>query len=204
MPSPLISVVAPCYNEGQSLPFFLEQVAKALDGIPKIEYEILAIDDGSTDNTADVLEEHQTSIPRLGVVRFVRNFGHQAALSAGLAQAKGDAVICMDSDMQHPPSLIPELVHQWQAGFDVVQTIRRSQPGLSKSVSSKVFYKALNFFAEVPITSGAADFRLMSRRAVDALLGLPEHTRFLRGLVAWLGFPCTTIEFDAPPRHAGS
>jgi polyisoprenyl-phosphate glycosyltransferase len=175
-----------------------------LRNIPGIDYEIVAVNDGSTDETASVLEVMRMRNPRLGVIQFVRNFGHQAALSAGLSHACGDAVVCMDADLQHPPELLAEMVGSWQQGFDVVQTVRRSQPGLAKSFSSRMFYSMLNLFSEVEITDGAADFRLMSRRAVDSLMALPERTRFIRGLVAWLGFPCATIEFDAPRRHAGS
>jgi len=199
----LISVVVPCYNEAECLSPFLERVERALADVPDTEYEILAINDGSKDHTGAVLEACRLQNPRLGVIEFVRNFGHQAALSAGLVRARGDAVICMDADLQHPPELLPELIRSWRQGFDVVQTVRRTQPGLTKSLSSRAFYWLLNRFSEVEISSGAADFRLMSRRAVTALLALPEQSRFLRGLVAWLGFPCTTIEFDAAPRYAG-
>jgi glycosyltransferase involved in cell wall biosynthesis len=204
MNSSLISIVVPCFNEAACFSIFLERVEKVLGGVEGIDYEVLAINDGSKDNTAAVLEECRLRDPRLGVIQFVRNFGHQAALSAGLAHARGDAVICMDADLQHPPELLPELICRWRQGFDVVQTVRRSQPGLTKSLSSRAFYRLLNLLSEVEIASGAADFRLMSRRAVDSLLALPERARFLRGLVAWLGFPCTMIEFDAPRRHAGT
>jgi polyisoprenyl-phosphate glycosyltransferase len=200
----LITVVVPCYNEGACFPVFLQRLESALSAVPDIDYEILAVNDGSKDDTAAVLENRRLRDRRLGIIQFVRNFGHQAALSAGLAHAHGDAVICMDADLQHPPELLPELIRLWRRGFDVVQTVRRSQPGLTKSLSSRAFYFLLNFFSEVELTNGAADFRLMSRRAVDSLLALPERSRFLRGLVAWLGFPCTTIEYDAPPRLAGS
>jgi polyisoprenyl-phosphate glycosyltransferase len=202
-PEALISIVVPCYNEAGCLHAFIDAVERAMLSVPACQYEILAVNDGSKDETAAVLEECRLRNPRVGIIQFVRNFGHQAALSAGLAHASGDAVICMDSDLQHPPELLPRLIDQWRKGFDVVQTIRRSQPGLTKSLTSRTFYALLNLFSEVEIASGAADFRLMSRRAVDSLLALPERSRVLRGLVAWLGFPCTTIEFDAPPRHAG-
>lgn len=200
----LISIVVPCYDEAVCLPVFLGRLEKALSTVPDIRYEILAVNDGSTDDTAAVLENCRLREPRLGVIQFVRNFGHQAALSAGLAHTHGDAIICMDADLQHPPELLPELIRLWRSGFDVVQTVRRTQPGLTKSLFSRAFYFLLNFFSEVELTNGAADFRLMSRRAVDSLLALPERSRFLRGLVAWLGFSCTTIEYDAPPRLAGS
>jgi polyisoprenyl-phosphate glycosyltransferase len=199
----LISIVVPCYNEADCLPTFLDRVQGALGAMPGIDYEIVAVNDGSSDATSSVLEDMRMRDPRLGVIQFVRNFGHQAALSAGLSCAIGEAVICMDADLQHPPELLPELVRNWQQGFDVVQTVRRSQPGLAKSFSSRMFYSLFNLFSDVPITDGAADFRLMSRRAVDSLMALPERTRFIRGLVAWLGFPCATVEFDAPQRHAG-
>jgi polyisoprenyl-phosphate glycosyltransferase len=199
----LISVVVPCYNEAACLPAFLEQLETTLRDVPHIDYEILAVNDGSTDGTAATLEKYRSQNSRLGIIQFVRNFGHQAALSAGLTLAKGDAVICMDADLQHPPESLPALIEGWRRGFDVVQTVRRTQPGIAKSLSSRLFYRLLNLFSEIEITSGAADFRLMSRRAVDSLLALPERSRFLRGLVAWLGFPCTTIEFDAPARLAG-
>jgi dolichol-phosphate mannosyltransferase len=179
----------------------MEQV---LDQVADIEYEALIVDDGSKDETAVVVENYRLKNPRVGILQFVRNFGHQAALSAGLMHARGDAVICMDADLQHPPELLPDMIRSWRQGFDVVQTVRRTQPGLTKSLSSRLFYLLLNHLSEIEIASGAADFRLMSRRAVDSLLALPERSRFLRGLVAWLGFPCTTIEFDAPRRHAGT
>jgi dolichol-phosphate mannosyltransferase len=134
-----------------------------------------------------------------------RNFGHQAALSAGLAHAVGDAVVMMDGDLQHPPALIPDLLKQWRAGFDVVNTIRRDagHVGLLKRWLSRCFYRAFNWLANVQIEPGAADFRLVSRPVLDVLNGLPERPRFLRGLVPWLGFRQTHVEFTAPPRWAG-
>lgn len=204
MAEDLISIVVPCYNEFASIPYILERIDRSLREVADIDYEIVIVDDGSCDDTPEILEICQKTNPHLAVIRFVRNFGHQAALSAGLTHARGSAVICMDGDLQHPPELLPELIGRWREGFDVVQTIRRSQPGLTKSVTSRLFYMVLNLFSEVRVEDGAADFRLMSRRAVDSLLAMPEQSRFLRGLVAWLGFPCTTIEFEAPPRRAGT
>jgi dolichol-phosphate mannosyltransferase len=199
-----ISLVVPCYNEQACLPTFLERLQRLLADLPHTDYEILVVDDGSTDDTAAVVERARLREPRIGIIRFVRNFGHQAALSAGLAHTHGDAVICMDADLQHPPELVADLIHAWHRGFDVVQAVRRSQPGFAKSTLSRLFYGFVNRFSEVEISDGSADFRLMSRTAVDALLALPERSRFHRGLVAWLGFPCITVEFDAPVRYAGT
>jgi len=198
-----IDIVVPCYNEAANLPILLEQVRVALQKVENIEYEILLVDDGSNDSTPSVVQEARRSDPRIGSIRLLRNFGHQAALIAGLENSQGEAVVVMDADLQHPPELLPEMIDRWRSGFDVVQTLRTKQPGIAKSFSSRIFYRFLNFFSEVPIQDGAADFRLMSRRAVDVLLGLPEQTRFLRGLVTWLGFSCTTITFNARPRHSG-
>jgi len=199
----LVSIIVPCYNEAACLPVLLERVEKAMATVADLEYEILVIDDGSDEPTVRVLQQCRAQNPRIGFLRFVRNFGHQGALTAGLEHARGDAVIMMDADLQHPPELLPELLRQWRAGYDVVQALRRTQPGLGKSLLSHGFYLFFNRISEVQLQDGAADFRLLSRRAVDSLLGLPEQSRFLRGLVAWLGLPCTTIRFDAPPRLAG-
>jgi glycosyltransferase involved in cell wall biosynthesis len=198
-----VTVVVPCFNESKCLPVLVQRVEAALTRVRNLEYELLIVDDGSKDNTTAVLQGEQSRNSRIGILQFVRNFGHQAALSAGLEHAKGDAVIVMDADLQHPPELLPEMIARWREGSDIVQTIRRAQPGLGKSVSSRLFYWLLNRVAEIEVVDGAADFRLMSRRAVDSLLALPERCRFLRGLVAWLGFPCTTISFDVPPRYSG-
>lgn len=203
-PKDFISIVVPCYNEAGNIPTLTARIKAALGAVEDIEYEILTVDDGSSDSTGLVLERCRLENPRIGVIRLVRNFGHQAALSAGLEHVRGDAVIVMDADLQHPPKLLPEMIERWRSGYDVVQAMRRAQPGLAKSLSSRAFYLLLNWLSEVEIPDGAADFRLMSRRTVDSLLALPERTRFLRGLVTWLGFPCTTISFDAPPRQAGS
>lgn len=199
----LISVVVPCYNEAECIPALVDGIEHALKYVRDVEYEIIFVDDGSIDESGSIIEELHLRDPRIGVIRFVRNFGHQSALIAGLQYAKGDAVISMDADLQHPPELLPELIERWRSGFDVVQTIRRSQPGLTKSLSSRAFYRLLNTLSEVRLEDGASDYRLLSRRALESLLALPERTRFLRGLIAWLGFPCTTVEFEAAERYAG-
>jgi len=198
-----VSIIVPCYNEAVNIPLLLRRIEAALKAVEEVEYDVLLIDDGSNDSTPSVLELCRLENPHVGFIRFVRNFGHQAALLAGLQHVRGDAVIVMDADLQHPPELLPEMIRSWRCGFDVVQAIRRVQPGVAKSLSSGAFYSLLNWISEIEIPNGAADFRLMSRRAVDSLLALPERTRFMRGLITWLGFPCTTIAFEAPLRQFG-
>lgn len=198
-----ISVIVPCYNEAENLPTLLERIDATLQQVRGIDFEILLVDDGSTDPTPELVEHMQKSNPHVGYIRFVRNFGQQGAILAGMEHARGDAIIMMDADLQHPPELIPEMIERWRCGCDVVQAVRQGQPGRNKAFTSRMFYKFLNSVSEVSVQDGATDFRLMSRRAVRALLAMPERSRFLRGLVAWLGFPCTTIPFLAPPRNAG-
>lgn len=198
-----LDIVVPCYNEAANIPELVRRVQASLRNVENLEYEILIVDDGSSDSTHSVVKEICSTNPRVGFIRLVRNFGHQVALSAGIEHARGDAVVVMDADLQHPPELLPEMIKQWRSGFDVVQAVRTVQPGVFKSFTSRAFYRLLNYFSEVRIRDGATDFRLMSRRAVDGLLALPEQTRFLRGLITWLGFPAITIPFQAPPRRSG-
>lgn len=198
-----LDIVVPCYNEAANVAELVSRIEVTLQNVENLEYGILIVDDGSSDSTPSVVKDARLTNPRVGLIRLLRNFGHQAALSAGLEYARGDAVVVMDADLQHPPELLPEMIKQWRSGFDVVQTVRTVQPGVLKSLTSRAFYRLLNYVSEVRIRDGSADFRLMSRRAVDGLLALPERTRFLRGLVTWLGFPSVTIPFQAPPRHSG-
>ena len=201
---PLISVVIPEMNEAPCLRRLHEELRRVCDPHP-YRFEFLVVDDGSTDGSPEVLAAIRREDERLRYILLSRNFGHQAALRAGLAGAAGDAVIMMDGDLQHPPALIPELLERWQAGFEIVNTIRKDteEVSLLKKVLSNGFYRMFNWVANVQIQSGGADFRLMSRAAVDALNSLPERHRFLRGLVPWLGFRQTEVEFTATRRYAG-
>lgn len=203
MSKTFLTVVIPCYNEAENLPVLFPRLQTALGSLDETDFEILLVDDGSNDGTHAVMKTFRACNAHIGYIRFVRNFGHQSALLAGLENARGEVIIAMDADLQHPPELIPSMLQLWRNGYDVVQGLRRSQPGVGKSIASRIFYKLLNYVSEVPVADGSADFRLMSRRSLDALLALPERSRFLRGLIAWLGFPCTTLPFDAAPRHAG-
>ncbi|MCU1228214.1 MAG: hypothetical protein JWO97_1098 [Acidobacteria bacterium] len=199
-----LSIVTPVFNEGPQIARFLDELTAVVRKLP-YELEIIAVNDGSTDDTPVILDELCATYPELGVIHFSRNFGHQAALTAGLDSATGDAVIMMDSDLEHPPSLIPELVARWEEGFDVVYGVRKRKRELSlfKRVTSRLFYKLMNTIAETPIPENAADFRLMNRAAADEMRGLRERARFLRGLSSWIGFRQIGVEYEPVVRRVG-
>ena len=198
-----ITLLIPCYNEAGSIPLLYERLVKVLAGVT--EYELLFIDDGSTDATLELLKELREKDSRVSFIRFSRNFGHQAALKAGYDHARGDAVICLDADMQHPPEMIPQMVTLWQQGYDVVYTIREDKGKLPfiKRVTSKGFYRIINKLSDTSINRGAADFRLLDRKVVDALRRMPETNLFFRGMIPWLGFKQISIPYQANERVAG-
>lgn len=199
-----MSVVIPVYNERDNLLPLLERLRRVLAALGE-SYELVFVDDGSTDDTAARLRELSAADSRLELVRLSRNFGHQAALVAGLQHARGAAVITMDGDLQHPPELIPELVRQWRAGCEIVQAIRREPADRNpvKRAGSRTFYRLLSALTRLDVTPGAADFRLMSRDAVNAFLACGERRRCNRALVQWIGFTCAEVPFEAGPRFAG-
>ncbi|MDH3244045.1 MAG: glycosyltransferase family 2 protein [Saprospiraceae bacterium] len=201
---PALSIVVPVYNEGQNVDTLLDRLRKVLT-TGSLKYEILIIDDGSTDHSYQQIEQASKSDSRIRGISFSRNFGHQIALLAGLQKAKGSVVITMDGDLQHPPEVIPTLINKWKEGFDIVNTVRIDPPetGIFKAESSRWFYKIINRIAEVNIQPASADFRLMSRSAVDAFLQFPERDRFTRGLVSWMGFRQTSVTYNAELRHSG-
>lgn len=201
----LLSIVVPVYNEEANIKKFYGSVKEVLNTLP-YEQEIIFVDDGSSDNSAVMLHHIAEEDPAVKVLLLARNFGHQLALTCGLDHAKGDAVITMDGDMQHPPELIPQLVKLWEEGNDVVRTIRDSTEDASwmKSFTSKYYYKLMNKMSNVPIVEGGSDFRLMNRKALDTLLKFREHGRFLRGIVGDIGYKQAEIHFVAPPRFAGT
>ncbi len=201
---PLVSVVIPELNEEECLPRLHAELCRACDPLP-YRFEFLFVDDGSTDRSVEVLEELRRADPRVRYVALSRNFGHQAALSAGLAHAAGDAVITMDGDLQHPPNLIPQLLARWREGFEIVNTVRLETEGISplKRLFSACFYRTFNWITSVRIEPGGADFRLMSRQVVNEIIALPERHRFLRGIVPWIGFHQAKISFQAPKRYGG-
>lgn len=202
---PSLSVVIPFLNEREVLPLCLARVRRVLDGLG-LPYQIVFVDDGSRDGSADYLLGMLATEPSLKLVRLSRNFGKEAAMTAGIVHAEGDAVILLDADLQDPPELIPEMVRAWQEGADVVCMRRRSRAGESwlKRASAYAFYRLLNRLSRATIPADTGDFRLMSRRAVRALLKLPERCRYMKGLYAWVGMPTRIIDYDRAPRAAGT
>ncbi len=201
----LLSVVVPCYNESEVIGLFYRTLRPVLDSLENLDVEVIFVDDGSSDDTLVQLNRIAAQDPVVRVCSLSRNFGHQIALTAGLDCAEGDAVVMMDSDLQHPPALIPELVHEWREGHEVVSAIRQrtEDEGWFKNLTSRGFYALLNRLSGTKVPQGAADFRLISRRVCLALRAMPERHRFLRGLVSWVGFRRTLVPFEAPRRAAG-
>ena len=200
----LISIVVPAYNEEEALPLFYRQLLEVLTELPD-DYEIIFVNDGSSDQTAFILDRMTAENPAVHALHFSRNFGHQAALSAGLQHARGDYVISMDADGQHPPKLIPEMIRLADSGYDIVltQRIEKETKSSFKKWSSETFYKILNKISDTQTLPGGADFRLMNRESLEALLSLPEFHKFLRGMVSWIGFRQVILPFEVPERLAG-
>lgn len=201
-----LSVVVPVYNEEAVLPEFHRRLAAALDPLAAdFALEILYVNDGSSDSSMSRLVELHASDARVAVVDFSRNFGKEVAMSAGLDHARGDAVIVIDSDLQDPPELIPDMVRAWQAGSDVVRMRRASRANESwlKKATASAFYRAMGRIGEIDIPADVGDFRLLSRRAVAALMRFPERSRFMKGLFASIGFPSVEIVYDRDGRFAG-
>lgn len=201
---PLLSVVVPVYNERAVLPLLHARLTAVLSGLP-LRYEIVLVDDGSRDGSDTDMADLAARVPHVRAVRLSRNFGKEAALTAGIAHAKGDAVVVLDADLQDPPELIPQMIEAWQAGADVVAMRRRTRAGetAAKRLSAHLFYRLLNRVSAVDIPEDTGDFRLMSRKAVDALAQLPERNRYMKGLFAWIGLPTTVLLYDRAPRAAG-
>ena len=199
-----ISFVVPVFNEEENIHEFHRRLTQVMAPLP-YDYEILFIDDGSRDRTSLLIRELAEKDPHVQGYVFARNFGHQLALTCGLDQSTGDAVISMDGDLQHPPEMVPELLKKWEEGFEIVQTVRKATEDATwfKNITSRLYYKLIKSMSEVRITPGGSDFRLMDRKAVDALNRFRERARFIRGMVNNLGFRYTTLEFVAPPRFAG-
>lgn len=204
MSRPSLSVVLPVCNEEANLTELQQRLESALQGTVD-SYEILYINDSSTDGSQTVLENLVATHSHVRVLLFSRNFGHQVAMTAGLDHALGDAIITMDSDLQDPPELIPELLEKWREGYDVVYTQRRRRLGESwfKRVTAFLFYRFLGVVASVHVRPDVGDFRLLSRKAIDTLNRMGEKRRFLRGLTSWIGFRATNVLYDRPARTRG-
>jgi dolichol-phosphate mannosyltransferase len=201
---PTLSIVVPAFNEAGNLERFFEELEPVLSEI-QLPWELVIVDDGSKDATWEGIRALNTRDPRVRGIRFSRNFGHQYALLAGLSRARGDAVVSLDADLQHPPRVIAQLVDEWRKGSLIVHTLRRDPASVSrfKRISSKLFYRTFSFLSGTHLSEGMADFRLLDRQVVRSLLDFPEEGLFLRGLVHWLGFTSSSVAFECQPRFAG-
>jgi len=202
--SPVVSVVAPAYNEAKNLAAFLQAITPVLDGLHE-PWEIVFVDDGSRDDTLGLLVAARATEPRIKIVGLARNFGKDVALSAGLAHARGRAVIPIDCDLQHPPALIPELVARWRAGADMVIGVRtrRTEEGWLRRTTAGLYYRLMRQMTNVEIPPNAGDFRLLDRKIVDVINQMPERCRFMKGIFAWPGFKTEQVAFQAQVRAAG-
>ncbi len=198
----LLSVIAPVLDEAQLIEAFYERVVAAVEPLP---FELVLVDDGSTDETPRILSELGARDKRVRVVTLSRNFGYQPAVAAGLDHARGEVVVTIDADLQDPPELIGELIGRWREGADVVYAIRRERRGESrlKLVTARWFSRVFRRLAELDIPANVGDFRLLDRRAVQVLRQMPERNRFLRGMTVWVGFTQSSIAYDRGPRYAG-
>ncbi len=198
----LLSVVAPIYNEQELVEEFVDRTRAA---VADFEYELVLVNDGSSDASAEILDRLAHADPRVRVIHLSRNFGHQAALTAGLEHAAGDAVAMIDADLQDPPELIPDMVAQWSQGADVVYAVRDQREGETafKLATAKWFYKLFDKLAQVDLEPNSGDFRLLDRSALDALLTMTERSRFLRGMTVWVGFNQTAVSYERDARAAG-
>ena len=202
----LISVVAPFYNEGPGVERFYEGMAPILASVPDISFEIVCVDDGSRDDTLSRLLRLVERDPRVTVVELSRNFGKEAALTAGIDASRGDAVVPIDADLQDPPAVIPAMIREWQQGAEMVlaRRVDRSADSRPKRLTAQLFYRLHNRIANLSIPENVGDFRLIDRIAVDALGQLKERQRFMKGLFAWVGFKCATVEYTRQPREEGT
>jgi polyisoprenyl-phosphate glycosyltransferase len=202
-----ISVVVPLYNEENNVAPLLERIAAILERLPeRPDYEIVLVNDGSTDGTLGAIRNEMRARQHIVLVNLSRNFGHQLAATAGIELASGEAIVLMDGDLQDPPELIEAFVERWRAGYDVVYAVRRTRKGESafKLFTARLFYRIIKRLTNVAIPVDTGDFRLMSRRVVEALRKSPERHRFLRGMVSWVGYNQTGVDYDRDERHSGS
>ena len=200
----LLSVIVPVFNESAVLADFHRQMSAVMLETGS-DYELIYIDDGSSDNTVDRIAEIRKTDTHVALIELSRNFGKEIALSAGLDHARGDAVIIIDADLQDPPGLVHTFLEEWRNGYDVVYGRRTDRRGDSRAkiLTAKWFYRTLNYLSDVEIPGDVGDFRLLSRRAVDALTSLPERHRYMKGLYAWIGYPQKSIPYVREPREAG-
>jgi polyisoprenyl-phosphate glycosyltransferase len=199
-----LSLVIPAYNEAENIRFLLQRVTACTASYPNLE--IILVDDGSSDGSSEILRSCQSDFPSLRFISLSRNYGHQAALRAGMEHAIGDCVLCLDADLQHPPELIAEMVLRWQAGADIVNCIRKDLKSLSffKRTTSRWFYQSLSWISGVPLAPGSSDFRLLDRKVVNILSQLQETDLFFRGIIPTLGFKVAEIDYTPDARKFGT
>ena len=200
-----ISLVIPMYYEEQVANECYKRVKENLDKLQNYDYEIIFVNDGSKDKTLSILEEIASNDKNVKIISFSRNFGHQAAVTAGLQYVTGDAIVIMDADLQDPPELIPDMLKLWEDGNEVIYGKRKTREGESKFklLTAKMFYNTLNALSDVDIPKDTGDFRLVDRKVVDVINSLPEHNKFLRGLFSWVGFEQKAFEYERKERFAG-
>lgn len=200
-----ISVIVPMYYEEKVAEECYNRLTNVLKNIKDYEYEIIVINDGSKDKTLEILEKLAQNDEKLKVISFTRNFGHQAAVTAGLKHVTGDAIVIIDADMQDPPELIPEMLKLWEDGNEIIYGKRKTREGETafKLLTAKMFYNTLNALSDVEIPKDTGDFRLVDRKVVDTINLLPEHNKFLRGLFSWVGYKQTPFEYERKERFAG-
>ena len=207
MSKPLYSIIVSVYNEEAVLPIFHQEVSAVIDSMADTaDFELLFVNDGSHDNSRQVLQQLMEKDQRVRVIHFSRNFGHEAAMLAGIDHCRGEAAVCMDSDLQHPPTLLPQMFEQYQQGKDVITMMRteRADGGASKHLSSRLFYHLINKISDAQLQPGASDFFLLSQRVINVLRSdYRERTRFLRGIIQIIGFEKASLTYEAPPRAAG-
>jgi len=202
----LLSVIVPCFNEEVVLRATHGRLSNVFTEMPGLDYELIFVNDGSVDQTQQILAQLQLHDPHVRVLRLSRNFGHQIAVTAGLEQASGEAVVVIDADLQDPPEVIPQMVKLWREGNDVVYGIRIEREGESKFKlwTAKAFYRLINRLSDTKMPLDAGDFRLIDRKVVEVIKTMPERARFLRGMVSWAGFRQVSIPYDRAARHAGA
>ncbi len=201
----LLSIIIPCFNEEEVISETLDALKKFTLSLQGIQVELIFVDDGSKDKTAEIIKNSANESESIKLVRFARNFGHQLAVTAGINMAQGDVVVLIDADLQDPPEVILDMINKWRQGYDVVYGKRVSREGETyfKKVSAQAFYRLLNKLSDVPIPLDTGDFRLMSRVVVDTLKAMPERDRFIRGMVSWVGFKQTSVPYNRVKRQAG-
>ena len=200
----MISVISPIYNESGNLMELYSRVVRAFNGIRE-EFEFILVENGSTDHSLEIIKELRKKDPRVKFLSLSRNFGHQGAIVAGLNHAVGDAVISLDGDLQHPPELIPEFIKLWKEGYDVVYTTKKKYDDkkIFNLSFNKLFYRLISLISDVKLNYGQSDYRLIDRKVLNVILNIPEKNKFLRGIVEWVGFKQTSIEYDVESRKSG-